>query len=132
MPLTAVPSDLYDPDLDGPREPTRTPTENNSMSNINPLTGRPKRPQKSSSFTAVVSDLEVGESASRTHALNENMTLAEFQRDMSDMKDQISNNVRPLVRKAQEATGGTYRVETSQTITTSGRIYLLAIVTRTS
>lgn len=132
MPLTAVPSDLYDEDLDGPREPTRTPIENNSMSNINPLTGQPKRPKKSSSFTAVVTDLEVGESASRTHPLNENMTLAELQRDLSEMKDQISNNVRPLVRKAQEATGGTYRVETSQTITTSGRIYLLAIVTRTA
>lgn len=129
----AAPDSTYDEDLDGPILINHISMDGTvNQVDINPLTGRAKRPKKSSSFTAVVTDLEVGESASRTHPLNENMTLAELQRDLSEMKDQISNNVRPLVRKAQEATGGTYRVETSQTITTSGRIYLLAIVTRTS
>ena len=88
--------------------------------------------RKESSFAAVVSDLQVGESASRVHHLNQQMTLAEMQRDMREMKAMITNNVRPSITVAKKRTGGEYRVETGETITTAGRVYLLVIVTRTA
>ena len=86
---------------------------------------------KSSSFSATVADLKLGECATRTHFLNPKMTLAELARDMAEMKAQILNNARPSVKIARERTGNDYRIETSESITTGGRIYLHVIVTRT-
>ena len=91
---------------------------------------KPRR--RESSFAAVVSDLEVGESASRTHFLNQDMTLADLARDMAEMKAMIRNNAQPAVVAARKRTGGQYRVESGETITQGGNVYLLVIVTRTA
>ena len=88
--------------------------------------------RKESSFSSVVSDLDIGESASRTHFLNQDMTLAKMHQEMREMKAMISNNARPAVSAAKQRTGGEYRIETGETITTAGRVYLLVIVTRIS
>ena len=88
--------------------------------------------RKDSSFSSVVSDLDIGESASRTHFLNQDMTLAKMHQEMREMKAMISNNARPAVSAAKQRTGGEYRIETGETITTAGRVYLLVIVTRIS
>jgi len=88
--------------------------------------------RKSSSFSAVVCDLSVGESASRVHLLNPDMTLAEMHAEMRDLKATISNNARPSITQAKQQTGGEYRIETGETVTTAGRFYLLVIVTRTA
>lgn len=89
-----------------------------------------KGQRKESSFAAVVADLEVGQSASRVHHLSSEMTLAEMQRDMREMKAMIANNAKPSVNIARQRTGGEYRIETGETITTGGRVFLLVIVTR--
>lgn len=121
----------HDEDLDGPIEITQRNYNQGEATSINPMT-RQARPKRQSSFAAVVADLAVGDSATRSHTLNQGMTLAEFERDLKEMKSMIDNNVRPALVNAKKLTGGEYRVETSQTITTAGRIYLLAIVTRIS
>ena len=128
--LRATPKN-YDPDLDGPLEEYGQMVEAKMQQaeRRNPLTGSKAR-TKSGSFAAAVADLEVGDCATRTHTLNDQMTLAELARDMREMKDQISNNARSSVRIAQERTNNQYRVETGETITTSGRVYLNVIVTR--
>lgn len=94
------------------------------------LKPKAKGQRRESSFAAVVADLEVGQSASRVHHLNSEMTLAEMQRDMREMKAMIANNAKPSVNIARQRTGGEYRVETGETITTAGRVFLVVIVTR--
>lgn len=101
---------------------------NESKSNVTMLPHKPRR--RESSFAAVVADLEVGESASRTHYLNPDMTLAELARDIHEMKAMIRNNAQPAVVAARKRTGGQYRVESGETISQAGNVYLLVIVTR--
>lgn len=90
------------------------------------------KPKKQSSFVAVLCDLDVGSSAVRNHSPHPMMTLTQLAEELSEMKAMISNNVRPSVRIATEKTGFTYSVETSQTITSTGRVYVQVIVTRTT
>lgn len=90
------------------------------------------KPKKQSSFVAVLCDLDVGGSAVRNHSPNADITLTQLAEELSEMKAMISNNVRPSVRIATEKTGFTYSVETSQTITSAGRVYVQVIVTRTA
>lgn len=90
----------------------------------------PSPKAKSGSFSAMVADLEVGQSATRTHQLNEGMTLLELASEMREMKAMISNNARPSIAMAKERTGNDYRVETAESITTGGRVYLHVIATR--
>lgn len=90
------------------------------------------KPKKQSSFVAILCDLDVGSSAVRNHSPHPMMTIAQLAEELSEMKAMISNNVRPSVRIATEKTGHTFAVETSQTITTTGRVYVQVIVTRTA
>ncbi len=96
-----------------------------------PETVTPK-PKKQSSFVAVLCDLDVGGSAVRNQSPNADITLTQLAEELSEMKAMISNNVRPSVRIATEKTGFTYSVETSQTITSAGRVYVQVVVTRTA
>lgn len=91
-----------------------------------------KPTKKNSSFVAVLCDLEVGGTAVRNHSPHHLMTLAQLQEELSEMKAMISNNVRPSVRIATEKTGHQFSVETSQSITGTGRVYVQVIVTRTA
>lgn len=99
---------------------------------VNTLMNSINKPKKQSSFVAVLCDLDVGGSAVRNHSPNADITLAQLAEELSEMKAMISNNVRPSVRIATEKTGFTYSVETSQTITSAGRVYVQVIVTRTA
>ena len=96
---------------------------------VNLLTGKKVR-QKSSSFASVVADLDIDESACKAHMLDKDMTLAKLSSSMSEMKTMVGNNARPSVAIAKKRTGNEYRIETGETLTTGGRIYLLVIVTR--
>lgn len=109
---------------------TQSVSLNKPKSNVTMLPHKPRR--RESSFAAVVTDLEVGESASRTHYLNPEMTLADLARDIHEMKAMIRNNAQPAVVAARKRTGGQYRVETGETISQGGNVYLLVIVTRTA
>lgn len=120
-----------DDDWDSEEAATTSATQPDQAANgLSPASLRKRT--KESSFSSVVADLAVGESASRVHHLNQSMTIGEFERDLSEMKSMIANNARPSVKTAQARTGGQYRVETGETITAAGRIYLLVIVTRTA
>lgn len=103
-----------------------------STGGLQPRSKSPVTRRRESSFAAVVADLDVGEVASRTHHLNSEMTLAELAVNMPEMKAMIRNNATPAVTQARKRTGGEYRIETAETITPSGRIYLLVLVTRTA
>lgn len=99
---------------------------------VNTLMNSINKAKKQSSFVAVLCDLDVGGSAVRNHSPNTDITLTQLAEELSEMKAMISNNVRPSVRIATEKTGFTYSVETSQTITSAGRVYVQVIVTRTA
>ena len=92
----------------------------------------PPKGQRSSSFAAMVSDLEPDQSASRVHRVNPDMSVAEFMAELKGIKDMVRNNVAPAVANAKRKTMGTYSVEVSEVLMPSGMIYVLAIVTRTS
>lgn len=93
---------------------------------------QPASRRRSSSFASVVSDLEVGESASRTHRLNDTMTLGELRDDMRELKEMLRNNTAPAVSAARRNTGGTYTIEVGETIMPGGSIYLVVVVSRTA
>jgi hypothetical protein len=110
----------FDPDLDGPTN-TTSPTP----------TGKTSR-RKESSFAAVLSDLEVGESACRPILLTpESTATTPYHETIKALKVKLHNNSRQAVETAMNRTGGKYRIESSETCTASGHIYVLLIVTRT-
>lgn len=88
-------------------------------------------PRKSASFAAAVADLQPGDTAARSHALNGSMTLDEFAADLTAMKIMLRNNAAPAVKAARERTGGLYSVEVGESILPSGKITLVVLVTRT-
>lgn len=82
------------------------------------------------SFASQVSALNPGESVSRIHSPNENLTLKELRAELSEMKAMVRNNTTPAVTAARRTTGGSYTIETSETITPGGSIFIVCIVTR--
>ena len=121
----AIPTDTETLD----RKPT-LPTS--AVSTVN-ATAKPSKPRrKESSFASVLTDLEVGESASRVQVVDDRDRLSDVIDNMRTMKAALSNNTRPSVAAAKERTGGEYRVETGEMFSTAGRLYLLVIVTRVS
>lgn len=91
---------------------------------------KPASRMRSSSFAAMVSDLEVGDSASRVHRINPDMTLEEVAENMSEMKDMMRNNAAPAVKAARTRTGGAYSIEVGDMVMPGGRMYLVVVVTR--
>lgn len=90
---------------------------------------KPRR--RESSFASVVSDLAVGESASKTYPVPHNVTLGELNEHISKAKATLRNNAQPAMVAARKRTNGQYRIETGETITQAGNLYLLVIITRT-
>lgn len=125
-----------------PINPLDQDDEEQSTSNVQPDSqahairtlplGHAKRRTRSSSFVAVLSDLGIGESASRPHALADDMTLAYLRDNLSELKSLVANNIKASVATAAKETDGKYRVSTGEVITTDGRIFIVAIVTRTA
>lgn len=91
---------------------------------------RNKFAKKSSSFAAVVADLEVGECASRVQPLDPDMTMGEFMGQMSGLKATLINNAGTAVVRARRETGGVYKTSASETMTTGGQFFLVLIVQR--
>lgn len=91
----------------------------------------PEQRVREGSFASSVSALDVGESVSRIHTLNEDMTLKELREELRDIKAMVRSNVTPAVTAAKKRTGGSYSIEVSETITPGANVYLVAIITRT-
>lgn len=109
---------LTQPDLDIPRTKAISMTDN-----LN-------RPTKKTSLVATLCDSEVGWITTRSHLVPDHWTMQKLREELSEFKAMISNNVRPSVRQAAEKTGFEFTVETSQTITPTGRVYLQVLITR--
>lgn len=88
--------------------------------------------RKTSSFNAVVADLEVGECASKVIPLPDTLTVAQMAEQLSTLKQQAQNNVKDAMRRARADTGGTYSLSTSDTITPGGEVYIVLIIRRTA
>lgn len=126
---TITPPSLDWDEEEHPTSSTQTVPPKGEEPRLNALTGKPVR-SKSSSFASTVADLDIDESACKAHMLAADMTLATLSKNMSEMKTMVGNNARSSVAVAKKRTGNEYRVETAETLTTGGRVYLLVIVTR--
>ena len=83
-------------------------------------------------FSAQVLALAPGESACRTKAIDQTMTVARFPEEMPALRQQLRNAVTPAVARAREATGNTYTIEVGDVQMPSGMLYAVAVVTRTN
>jgi len=88
--------------------------------------------RKSSSFSAVVADLEVGECASRVQAIPANLTMGQLAEQLPGIKATLQNNSTGAIRLAKQATGGSYSATVSDTITAGGKVYAILIIERTA
>lgn len=92
----------------------------------------PNDSRKSSSFSAQVSDLEVGESAIKNIQIDLRLMDTANVEGMAERREQMRNNVASPIRAAKERTGGTYSTELTDVFLPSGRLFIVAVVTRMS
>lgn len=90
------------------------------------------RGPRAGSFQAQITELDVGESASKVRALDPTSTLNVLILGLPAMRQQLRNAIAPSVARAKSATGGTYAIEVGDMIMPAGNIYIVAVVTRTS
>lgn len=103
-----------------------------AMSTIDSGIEPPSR-RRSSSFAAAVADLDVGESASRAVQIDGDQTLTQISGQLTAMKSDLRNNTAPAVRRARERIAGSdYTIEIGEMLTFTGKLFLVAIVTRVS
>lgn len=92
----------------------------------------PKATRTPVTLVAQIEALEFGECCSRVQRVRQDMTMAEFVQEFSDLKAALRNNIAPSVRGAAKTTGADYSVEVTSSVTTPGQVYLVAIITRIS
>ena len=95
---------------------------------IDDIMTNPQR--KSGSFASQVLDLAPGECASKARICDPTIEVSRLKDELPELRQQLRNSVAPAVRNATEKTGASYGVEVGETITPSGNLYLVAIVTR--
>lgn len=88
------------------------------------------RRKKEGSFSASVVDLQVGVSVSRATEVPKHNTLIGLCDLLSEMKIQMRNNCAPAIKYAKDTTGGTYSLEAYDSLAPSGRLFIIAVVTR--
>ena len=89
-------------------------------------------PGRASSFSAMVADLKPGESCSKvvdvTIEYVENSTgRMEL---LNEARERLRSNNAPIIARAKVRTQGTYTQEVTQVVMPTGRLFLLAIITR--
>lgn len=93
-----------------------------------PSTRRP------ASMISQIAALKVGECVTRTMEVQGDVTLADIQQNLATWKRGMASSVSSSVKHAKERIGhgkAQFSVETTHTLTSSGRLYVVAIVTRT-
>lgn len=84
------------------------------------------------SFQYALTSLAVGESISKVRKLDHsNTVVADYQSEMTNLKRTMSNALRNVVVRASDTTGGTYQTTVSETLTSAGEFWCVAIITRT-
>ena len=94
------------------------------------MTDNLNRTGKKTSLVATLCESEVGWITTRSHAVPDHWSMGKLREELSELKAMVSNNVRPSVRQASEKSGFEFSVETSQTITQTGRVFVLVMITR--
>lgn len=87
---------------------------------------------RSSSFSAQVSDLALGETASKLLPISSELALCDIQKDLPAIRERLRNNVAPSVRQAKARVGAAYSVEVTDFHTPTGQWFVIALVTRTA
>ena len=85
-------------------------------------------------FTAQVAALEKGDTTSRSinvaRMVESNVKLSKLEGTMAGRRNTFRNAVGSAVRNATRQTGNTYSVEICDLFAPSGRLFLVALVTR--
>lgn len=92
----------------------------------------PPNRNRAGSFTTAVTNLDIGETATRTMEVDPGITVAAVAQVLPGLRDRLRNNVAPCVRNAKLKTGGEYSVEVSDCWTPKGRLFIVAFLTRTA
>lgn len=90
----------------------------------------PEKGQRTSSFAAVVTDLEVGQHASRVVRVDPNMKVGELTEGLRVIKDTLRNAISSTVAAAKRRTSGTYSIELGDVVMPGGSIFVVAVITR--
>jgi len=75
--------------------------------------------------------LAVGENYTKSVRVDDSVTMSGLQNKLNDWKHRLRQSVNQAVRRARDHDNRVLTMETSQTITPSGRVYVQIIVTRT-
>jgi hypothetical protein len=92
----------------------------------------PNTPGRTTSFSAAVAALAVGEESGKLKRLNTDGPLSDVLAAMPAQREALHNTVSTIASRARSKTGGSYRVEVSDFMTTSKNWFLVAVVTRTA
>lgn len=86
------------------------------------------------SMISQITAMKVGECVTRTMEIEGDVTLADIQQNLALWKRGLASSVSSSVKHAKERLGhgkAQFSVETTHTLTSTGRLYIMAIVTRT-
>lgn len=75
--------------------------------------------------------LNVGENFTKSLLVDDSVNMASLQNNLNEWKHTLRHTVNQAIRRAREYDRRTLSMETSQTITPTGRVYVQVIVTRT-
>lgn len=96
-----------------------------------PDVAKPQR-RGSSSFLSAVTDLQVGETASRAIGMDDTLSLAMLREKASEARLQMRNSHSATIARAVTATGGEYSQEVTDVMTSGRKWYVLGLITRTA
>ena len=102
-----------------------------AMNTVEDDVAEPSR-KRSSSVASVLTDLDVGETASRAVRVDPDLSLASYAERYAEMRETLRNNVAPSMRQAKARTGGTYSIEVVDTLTPNRSMFIVALITRTA
>lgn len=116
--------------------PLATPNPDTVMSlvtkAVSPTTNAPQpRGPRSSSFNARVLDLAIGDSCAKMRAVDPTTTVERLTAELPMLREQVRNATTPAVTKArQHHKDSKYSIEVGDLLLPSGRLFVVAVVTR--
>jgi hypothetical protein len=91
------------------------------------------RQPRMSSFNARVSELVVGECAAKMRTVDNTISVDRLPSELPMIREQVRNATTPAVTRAKQINkGATYSIEVGDFLSPSGRLFVIAVVTRES
>jgi len=116
--------------------PLATPNPDTVMSllskssNPPPEASKPRGP-RSSSFNARVLDLAIGDSCAKMRSVDPTTTVERLTAELPMLREQVRNATTPAVTKAkQHHKDSKYSIEVGDLLLPSGRLFVVAVVSR--